>query len=165
VKLAADIRYDAAPGAVIAMLADPAFQDEVCAATGALSHEVSVEGSPAGPALTITTTRTLPADELPDFVRRLAGDTLQVRRTDVWNPADADGGRSGRVSVEIVGTPVKLTGTLSLATDGSGSLERVDGDLTASIPLLGGKVEKAAEPPIRAAIAKEQQVGTAWLAR
>jgi hypothetical protein len=48
--------------------------------------------------------------------------------------------------------------------DGTGTVEDVDGDLKASVPFIGGKVEKAVGPPLRAAIAKEQEIGTRWLA-
>ncbi|WP_426566045.1 DUF2505 domain-containing protein [Angustibacter sp. McL0619] len=160
-KFTADIRYEAAPADVFAMLTTSDFQRQVCDATGAIDSSVDVEE--AGGGATITTTRTLPADDLPDFVRRFVGSTLQVMRVDHWGAADATGARSGTVVVEIKGAPVRLTGTLALAADGSGTAERVDGDLKASIPLVGGKVEKAAEPAIRSAIAKEQEIGNEWL--
>ena len=57
-----------------------------------------------------------------------------------------------------------MNGTVRLGPAGSGTRIDVDGDLKAKIPLLGGKVEKAAEGPILGAIEKEQEVGTAWLA-
>ena len=37
-----DLEYDAAPEAVAAMLADPAFREQVCDALHVLRHEVSV---------------------------------------------------------------------------------------------------------------------------
>src|SRR6478736_5870050 len=43
VKFLADIRYEAAPDAVFAMLTDPDFQRQVCEATGAIDHSVDVE--------------------------------------------------------------------------------------------------------------------------
>jgi hypothetical protein len=163
VKFTADISYDAPPKDVYAMLVDPTFQDDVCRATGALEHTVDVRE--AGDGATITTTRVLPADGLPDFVRTFVGSRLEVRRVDEWSAADAEAGRHGSVVVEISGTPVRLTGTLRLAAQDGGSVEHVVGDLKASVPLLGGKVERAAEPAIRAAIAKEQEIGTEWLGR
>ena len=39
----------------------------------------------------------------------------------------------------------------------------IDGDLKASIPLFGGKVEKAAAPAVVDAIRSEQRTGNAWL--
>jgi Protein of unknown function (DUF2505) len=164
VQLTATIEYSAEPGRVFAMLTDQAFQEEVCRATGALKHEVGIEDSADG-GVTITTSRTLPSDPLPDFVRKFAGETLTVRRVDRWGPAADDGSRDGTVVVEITGTPVRLTGRITLAADGDGAREQVGGDLKAAIPFIGGKVEKAAQAPILAAIDKEQEVGTDWLAR
>ncbi len=160
-QFTAEIRYSAAPDAVFAMLLDPVFQNRVSAATGALDQSVDIE--PAGGGATITTTRKLPADDLPDFVRRFVGETLEVMRVDHWGPA-SDGRRDGTVVVEITGAPVRLTGTITLAAQDGGTVEQLAGELKASLPLVGGKVEKAAEPAMRAAIAKEQEVGDAWLA-
>ncbi len=163
-QLAATIEYPATPGQVFAMLTDRAFQEEVCLATGAVRHEVGIEESTDG-GVTITTSRTLPSDPLPDFVRRFAGDTLTVLRVDRWGPPDADGARAGGVVVEITGAPVRLTGRITLAADGAVARQQVGGDLKAAIPLIGGKVEKAAQAPILAAIDKEQEIGNDWLAR
>jgi hypothetical protein len=162
VKFTADIRYDAAPADVFAMITTPDFQHQVCRATGAIDHSVDIED--AGGGATITTTRTLPGDDLPDFVRKFVGSTLHVMRVDHWGAADESGARTGTVVVEIKGAPVRLTGSIALTSDGSGSAQRVDGDLKASVPLVGGKIEKTAEPAIRAAIAKEQEIGNGWLA-
>lgn len=159
-QFTAEIRYDAAPEVVYAMLVDPQFQNEVCTATGALDHSVDIE--PAGDGATITTTRKLAADDLPDFVRTFVGSTLDVMRVDHWGPPTADGARQGTVVVEIHGAPVRLTGTIVMAAEGGGTVERVSGELKASVPLIGGKVERAAEPAIRAAIAKEQEIGATW---
>ena len=38
----ADMHYAAAPDAVMAVIADPAFQEAKCVGTGALAHTVSV---------------------------------------------------------------------------------------------------------------------------
>jgi Protein of unknown function (DUF2505) len=165
-RLTARLDYpDADPATVFAMLTDPAFLARTCEATGALSHEVDV-GEGTGGATVLTTVRVLPTDRVPDLVRSLVGQQLTVRRVDTWRAAAADGSRSGRIDVAIVGTPVSMTGTLALAAAGrSGTHESVDGELTASVPLLGGRIAKAAEPAVRAAIEVEQRIGAAWLTR
>ena len=85
-------------------------------------------------------------------------------RVDHWGAAGpVRGRRNGTVVVEIKGAPVRLTGSLRWRPKAAARAERVDGDLKASIPLVGGKVEKAAEPAIRAAITKEQEIGIEWL--
>lgn len=162
-QVSAQITYPAAPEAVFAMLTDEAFLAQVCTATGAVRHEVGVVLADGG--ARVTTRRELPTDQVPDFVRRFVGDTLTVVRVDTWAAAGADGSRRGEMAVEIAGAPVRLTGTLALTPDGATTVEDVDGDLKASVPLVGGKVEKATEPAIRSGLRKEEQLGKAWLAR
>lgn len=161
-QVTASIPYPADPEAVFAMLTDKAFLTQVCEATGAVRHEVSVTRD--GDGASVTTRRELPTDQIPDFVKRFVGQTLTVVRVDHWQPAAPDGSRQGSIVVEIVGAPVRLSGTLTLRPDGTGTLEDVDGELKASVPLVGGKVEKAAEPAIRSGLRKEEKLGRAWLA-
>jgi uncharacterized protein DUF2505 len=162
VKVTAQIRYAADPARTFAMLLDRGFQEQVCRETGARGFDVAVEQ--AGGGGTVRTTRELPTDEFPDFVRTFVGDTVQVVRVDSWGAAAPDGSRRGTIVVEIKGAPVRLEGTIALRPEGGGTVEDVDGDLKASVPLVGGRIEKAVEPPIRAAVAKEEQVGARWLA-
>ena len=46
-----------------------------------------------------------------------------------------------------------------------GTTVAIRSQLKANIPFFGGKAEEAAAGPIRAAIAKEEQLGDEWLAR
>jgi hypothetical protein len=162
VKVNAQIRYAADPATTFAMLLDRDFQEQVCRATGATGFDVAVQQAAGGG--TVRTDRELPTDQFPDFVRTFVGDTVHVVRLDTWGPAAADGSRDGTLVVEIKGAPVRLEGTLSLRPDGASSVEDVRGDLKASVPLLGGRIEKAVEPPIRAAVATEERVAASWLA-
>ena len=161
-KVTAQIRYAADPATTFAMLLDRGFQEQVCRATGATGFSVDVEQLDDGG--TVRTDRELPTDQFPDFVRTFVGDTVHVVRVDTWGAAEADGSRAGTVVVEIKGAPVRLDGTLLLRPDGAATVEDVQGDLKASVPLLGGRIEKAVEPPIRSAVAAEEQVGARWLA-
>jgi hypothetical protein len=65
----------------------------------------------------------------------------------------------------VAGVPIALMGTLSLAADGPGSVELLDSELKARVPLIGGKIEKAAAPPIENAIAIEHRTAQEWLDR
>lgn len=159
-----EIRYSASPDEVAAMLADPEFVERKCAATGALSHDAEVVGDASG-AFTVTTRRSMPTDAVPDIARSFIKDSLEVRQVEAWDAPGPDGSRSGTVTVEIVGAPLRLGGTMKLDSDGGGTVERLSADLKASVPLIGGKLEKAAAPAFLAAIRKEQEVGTAWLKR
>jgi Protein of unknown function (DUF2505) len=163
VRLRAEIRYDADPAAVFAMLTDAAFQERKCAATGALESEVEIERFADGGA-TIRTRRTMPTDQIPDVARSFVGRTIDVVQVDDLGPEEADGRRSGTVVVEIKNTPVRFAGSLTLGPSPEGTLETVDGDVKASVPIIGGRLEKALEPALQAAIRVEQREGIAWLA-
>jgi uncharacterized protein YndB with AHSA1/START domain len=163
VRFSAEIRYDADPATVFAMLTDPDFQERKCAATGALDHDVEIEEYDDGGAA-IRTSRTMPTDQVPDFVRTFVGQTLTVVQVDDWQPPAADGSRDGTLVVEIKGSPVSLTGALTLRADGAGTVEVIDGDVKAKVPLVGGRIEKAIEPALKAAIKVEQREGRTWLA-
>lgn len=160
-NISATFDYAATPDEVFAMLADQEFQARKCVATGALSHSVSI--SAHGDRTVIVSSRKLPTEGFPDFVKSLVGATLGVTETQDWGPAGADGARQGRLTVDIGGAPIDLVGTLSLARDGQGSVESVNGDLKARIPLIGAKIEQAAAPAIESAIRVEKETGQAWL--
>ena len=163
-RLRAEIRYDADPAAVFAMLTDATFQERKCAATGALESEVEIERFQDGGA-TIRTRRTMPTDQIPDFARSFVGRTLDVVQVDDLGAPDAAGRRDGSIVVEIKGAPVRFAGSLALDASGSGTVETIDGDIKASVPLVGGRLERALEPALQAAIRVEQREGTAWLKR
>jgi hypothetical protein len=170
VRLTAEISYAADPAAVFAMLTQTAFQERKCAATGALEHEVDIEEYDDGSAV-IRTFRTMPTDQVPEFVRTFVGGSLEVVQVDDWGAPGPDGARDGTAVVEIKGAPVRFAGSLTLrpaaggGAGGAGSVETIDGDVKASVPLVGGRIEKALEPPLQAAIRVEQREGSAWLAQ
>jgi uncharacterized protein YndB with AHSA1/START domain len=163
VRLKAELRYDAEPAEVFAMLTDPAFQERKLAATGAVEHEAEVATRDDGGAV-VTTRRTMPTDQVPDLVRNLVGPRLTIVQVEEWGPAGADGGRSGTVTAEVSAAPVRLTGTLRLAAAGAGTIETLDAELKARLPIIGGRIERAADPAITAAVEVEEREGRAWLA-
>jgi hypothetical protein len=167
VHVADEIRYPADPETVFEMLCDREFQERKCRATGALAFTVDVVRHGDGSA-TISTQRTMPTDSFPEFVRSFVGDSVQLVEVGAWRPADQDGTRSGTLSVEIAGTPVQMSATLRLRPDGGerrpATVQTVEGELRVKVPLVGGKIEKAAEPAIRMAIKTEARVGQEWLA-
>jgi hypothetical protein len=52
---------------------------------------------------------------------------------------------------------------MTLRADGTGTRQTIDGDLKASVPLIGGRIEKAIEPALQGAIRVEQREGRTWL--
>ncbi len=162
VRIHDEVHYNATPDTVAGMLADRDFNEQVSERMGALAHTVEVDGDPAG-SFTVTTVRTLPTDGFPDIARKFVGDTVDVRQTDRWKASEGDGSRAGTISVEVVGAPLRLTGTLGLTPEGDGTKETFEAELKAGVPLIGGTLERAAEPAIRAAIRQQIKVGTARL--
>lgn len=161
-RVDAEITYQTGPDAVAAMLADADFVRRKCDAMGALERSAKISGSAPG-AFTATSSRTMPTDDFPDVARTFVGDKVTIKQVDDWGPADADGSREGTVTVEISGAPLKVTGQMWLRPDGAGTVQTIDGELKASVPLIGGKLEKAAHPAIMAAIRKEHETGQEWL--
>ena len=161
-RITTSFDYAATPEDVFTMLADPAFQAAKVEATHPLSHTESV--TPKGEQTEIVTSRVISTDGFPDFAKSMIGPKLRVTETIMWSRASADGSRTGTIDIAIGDAPVAMNGTLRMAAGGSGTRIDIDGDLKAKLPLVGGRVEKAAERPILGAIEKEQEVGTAWLA-
>ncbi|QGN56748.1 DUF2505 domain-containing protein [Nostocoides sp. HKS02] len=162
-KIATTVEYAATPDEVFAVLSDAKFQEAKCAATAAVRHSATVKV--VGDRTVITTERELPSDGLPDFAKSMVGDALKVTETQDWGPASDDGTRQGTVEMGVAGAPISLKGTLSLQPGGAGTVEALDAELKARVPLIGGKMEKAAAPPIEEAIAIEHQTAVEWLNR
>lgn len=162
-KIAKSIEYAATPDEVFAVLSDVKFQEAKCAATAAITHSADVET--VGDHVVITTERILPSDGLPDFAKSMVGDTLKVTETQDWGPASSGGSRRGTVEMAVSGAPIALKGTLMLAPGFGGTVETLDAELKAKVPLIGGKIEKAAAPPIEEAIDIEAKTAAEWLTR
>jgi hypothetical protein len=160
--LSSELRLPASPADAFALLTDPAYVTAVGEATGGMDIEVTVTPTDDGGAVVVSR-RVLPA-ELPSYAKAVVGDTLKLTETRTYGPAGADGSRSGTTKVDFEGAPVNLGGTLALGPDGAGTLLRVDGKVAASIPFVGGKIEKFAVEQVQKALAKEEQVAGERLA-
>jgi hypothetical protein len=160
-RITETIDYAAPPDAVFAMITDEAFQERKCVEAGAMRHDVAVAQNGSG--ARVVTNRDLPTDDLPDFAKSLVGGRLAITETYDWGGAAADGARDGSLTVEVAGAPVALRARVRLVPAGSGTAITIDGDLKASIPIFGGKVEKAAAPAVVDAIRSEERTGSRWL--
>jgi hypothetical protein len=161
--LTAEITYPGAtPDQAYALVVDPQFRAAVCEATKALSYDVGVDERD-GTGASVRVDRTMPA-EVPDFVKKLVGKTLEVRQTEDWSAPDAQGRRTADVRVDVVGQPATMTGVIVLEATPDGCREVITGQVKVSIPFLGGKIEPEIAKGIRAAIKAEQKTGREWLA-
>lgn len=162
-RISKSARLPAPPEQAFALMATEEFQDAKCVDAGAVKHRVSVVEN--GADTVITAERTMPSDGLPDAAKSLVGPSITVVETQTWGPVVGDGSRTGRVELRAKGVPMTMTGTLSLAPDGDGTQESIEADLKVAVPLMGGRLEKAAAPVIIAAIDSEIALAQQRLSR
>lgn len=162
-RITETIEHQASPQHVFELFCSQEYQELKCTRSGATDHDVAIEVE--GDAITVVTRRTLPSDGLPDFARSVVGKTIDVVETQRWGAADDDGSREAALEVEIPGTPVQFVGGIDLEPSEGGSSQRVDGELKAHVPLLGGKIEKAVAPVLIRAVHLEATVVAEWLQR
>lgn len=155
-KLRHDLSYDAPADDVLAMLTTPAFWDRVAAATGAISSTATVASD--GDATTVVVDQEQEVVGVPSFARKFVGDSTRAITTQVWR------GRQASYTVDAPGKPTSISGTATLTEHGTGSALVYDLEVKASVPLIGGKLEKLVVELTTAGYEKEQAVGSAWLA-
>lgn len=157
-RLTHDLTYDAPLAEVAAMLADPAFREEVCVRTGVVRHDVSVQGAGAGMHVSIDQVRA--ATGIPSVAKKFVGDEINYIQVEEWDADDR-----ARVTVTIPGKPGDVAGTFLLAQAGGRTTETVEMDVKVGIPFVGGKIESLVADMLRAALDVENKVGRAYLAR
>jgi hypothetical protein len=155
-RLRHDLAYDSPPAAVLAMLADPLFWDKVADATGALSSTATVNTEGATTRIVVDQQQAVTG--VPSFAKKFVGDSTRAITTQVWQ------GHEAGVQVETPGKPTSISGTATLAENGTGSTLTYDLEVKASVPLVGGKLEKLVVELTTEGFDKEQAVGAAWLA-
>lgn len=153
-----DLTYDAPLADVAAMLADPAFREEVCAFQRVLRS--SVEVTPDGAGFRARIEQVQAAHGIPSFARKIVGDEIQIVQTETWASADR-----GDIALEIPGKPGDMSGTAQLRESDGRTTETVDLTVKVAIPLVGGKLEGLIGDLVLKALIAENTVGRTWLAR
>lgn len=152
-----ELTYAAPPDVVFAMLADPAFREQVAREQGVLSVEVTL--TPHDDGFSLVSDQVQNTAGLPAIARRIAGDSTRAVITEEWTSA-----AGGSIEITAPGKPTRATGTITLEPEVNGTREVVDLDVKVKVPLLGGKLEKLMVDTIEEGYEVEHQVGTAWLA-
>ena len=142
--------------AVYAIITDQPFRAESCEHQGSSDATVSVEQS--GDGATVTVTRSQAAD-MPDFVKKLTGDTVKVKQTEVWGGPAADGTRTADVKVSIIGQPAEMTGVAVLKPGSGGTDFTLEGEVKVSIPFIGKKIEPEVAKAIIGSLREEVAYG------
>ena len=147
---------------VFDMMTDEAFHSRVCEATHAMSYSATVSRQSDG--ATVITHREMPTNSFPDFARSMVGQSIDIGETIVYGPPGPHGTRIGEMSISMGSAPIHLKGDIRIIPADDGTEVIIEGNLKASIPFVGGKVESAAAPSVISGIHKEYGVGLAWLA-
>jgi carbon monoxide dehydrogenase subunit G len=155
-KFRHELSYDAPPDEVFAMLADPEFRRQACAAMGVISADVQLEAANGGFTLVIDQLQN--TRDLPSFARAFAGDSTQAIQREVWRSRS-----EGSLSIESPGKPTSASGTIRLESAGSGTTEVVELEIKVKVPLIGGRLEKLIAEKVAAGMDVEHTVGVTWL--
>ncbi|MFD1716894.1 DUF2505 domain-containing protein [Georgenia deserti] len=151
------IDYPADVETVATMLADERFATRKMDAAGALSS--SSEVTRDGEAFTVTTRSQMPTTKIPPAFRSLVGDSLEVIVVEAWGAPEADGSRTSTFGLEIVGAPVNVEGSQRLVPTADGCTETYSGEVHASVPLVGRRIEKTAVDTVDKVVAVERRLG------
>lgn len=152
--------YDRDPAAVLALLTDPEFLKQRCAAMG--EKNVQVEARREGDSVTIETRRDVERP-VPGFAKKLFSPTNHVRQVETWR-TQGDGA-TGSYQIEIKGAPISIRATMTLRPHARGAEYTITYDVTARVPLLGKKLAAYTLDQTIAGARKEMDYTAAALAR
>lgn len=162
-RISLETPYPGDPDTVVAVRLDRDFLAEVCRRTGALSHSVDASRNDDGSGRSVVR-RTVPTTDFPDVARRFVGPTIDIVEEIEWAAA---GGvpRTAQARMHPEGMPVSLTASVELRPAPSGSVEMIVGEVTARVPLVGGRIEKAIVPALREGLDVQAAAMRDWLSR
>jgi hypothetical protein len=160
-KLSEQTSSEATVEEAFAAHCEQSVREQACRESQAISWDVNIQ--PAGDgSVRIQVDRVMPPD-VPDFIKKFLGDTIQVRQVEEWSPANSSGGRTANVKVTIKGQPASMVGSATLRPTADGSTELVEGDVKVNVPFLGKKIEPEIARVIASALKIEQRVGLEWI--
>lgn len=158
-----EFSYERTPEELFDLIGDGAFQLELIAHLGGHDAElVEQSSSPAGGAKLVTRQRA--GVELPGFAKKLIPASTTVTQTYEWDPARDDGSRRGTWRAEIHGAPVTMGGRTEISPMPSGCTHSFTGEVKASVPLVGGKLESFALDNLRRDLARAARFTSGRLA-
>lgn len=156
-KFRHELRYDAPPADVFAMLADPDFRRAVGTAQDVVSAEVTI--TPQGDGFVLRNDQVQKTAGLPSIAQKFVSDTTRAVQHEDWS-----GPRAASVVIEAPGKPAEIKGTARLEDAAGGTLEVVELEVKVKVPLIGGKLEALLADRLHEALDAENAVGRRWLA-
>lgn len=151
-KLTHSVRYDATRTEVYAMLTDPVFREKAAWGQEADSVTVDIDGGAVRIVMTQRNTN------IPGFAKAFAGPTTTVHQSEDWRDEEV-----ADFTTDTPGKPVGIRGTRRLVADGDGTLDTFEGEASAKVPLIGGKIEKLIGERLKEGWDTEAGLGARWL--
>lgn len=158
-----NIRYDypAGPDQVYAMMTDLDYLRALSQESGDIEMTIEEHG-PAADGFRVVNKRTVAA-EVPGFAKKFVKPTNTLTQTSVWPDAAPDGSRVGTWKVDTKGVPIAMSGTMTLTPAPSGTVAIIEGEVTSSIPLVGGKLADFVAKEAKSDLDKEYDFALRWL--
>jgi hypothetical protein len=144
-------KYGAPMDKVYALLTDPKWLEARCLDVGELSASVKAKKKGGGVVLTM---KRRVRRELPGMLAKVMSPESDLLFEETWS-AEQDGSRSGTLTMEAVGQPVKMSATFELSAAGKGCVYRITHKCKSSVPLIGSLVEKFAQEQVEKGCADE----------
>lgn len=137
---------------VWAMYGDRAFFEKKYKATGCTNIQV-IDYKKTDKGFSITVKYDAKSDApVPDFAKKFMGETVSVTQTDSWDAAT----KTGKITTEIKGAPVKVTADMKLEASGKGAVNKMLWTLSCGIPLVGGKLESILAEDVKVKSARDE---------
>lgn len=155
-KFRHELRYDAPPASVLAMRLDPAYRALLAEAAGVDDSTTRIARD--GETTTVVIEQERPTQGVPGFARKFVGDFTHTVIRESWT------GTAGTFEVETPGKPMHVAGSVSAAPQGEGTVVVFDLEAAASVPLIGGRLERLTAELTSEGLSLEQELGERWLA-
>lgn len=156
--------YAATPDAVFAAMTTPDVLVEKYTALGHQDVKILERTEGAG-VVRVTSRRKVPM-EVPGFAKKFIKPLNTVEQTDEWQPPSAKGERHGTWKVSASGVPVSVGGTLHIvAATKCHAVVEIAGDVSCSIPLVGGKLASFVGGDVERTMRGEEDFNDGYLAR
>lgn len=153
--------YPAPPEQIMAMLQDPGYAPAKYAALGDISYDVTTHDV-SDDGVSFVVEREVPSS-MPDLAKKVLGQTNHMIQKENWRAA-GDGYTADMV-LESPGKPLNITGSMSIVPARDGESDwTVNFEVKASVPLIGGKLEKMVEKETMDTLPKEFAFNQEWLA-
>lgn len=161
-RFASTVSYPRDAGQVSRLYASADFARAKLEATTARQIDVTVTHD--GESFTVTTQGQLPSTVVPESFRGFVGEQIGVRLVEAWGPPGPDGSRRSAFTLTFDGVPVQARGSQQLAPTPGGCEVRYEGEVKASIPLFGRRVEQTAVAAVEQVVETERTIGLEHLA-